>query len=69
MTWAQLKKAYGGQPRGLADATVNRHMATLKTYWQWAKRRGHCDGENPFEGYHRCPAAGYQRQRLCRMDE
>lgn len=53
MTWTQLQKAYGGQAKGLADATVNRHMATLKTFWKWAKRRGHCEGENPFEGHHR----------------
>ncbi|MBB6123249.1 tyrosine-type recombinase/integrase [Sphingobium subterraneum] len=62
MPWRELMKAYGGQPKGLADATVNRHMATLKTFWKWAKRRGHCDGENPFEGHHRTLKEGINAQ-------
>lgn len=53
ISWKALMREYGGRPKGLADSTVNRHMATLKTFWNWAKRRGHCDGENPFEGHHR----------------
>lgn len=53
MTWAQLQKEYGGQAKGLADATVNRHVSTLKAFWTWAKRRGHCSGDNPFEGHQR----------------
>ncbi|HWJ68871.1 MAG TPA: tyrosine-type recombinase/integrase [Sphingobium sp.] len=58
MTWAELQKAYGHRPKGLADATVNRHLGTLKTFWGWARRRGHCDGENPFDGHHRALRPG-----------
>jgi hypothetical protein len=33
-------------------------MATLKTLWDWAARRGHCSGHNPFDGFHRKLRAG-----------
>lgn len=53
MTWADIQRAFGGKAQGLSDATMNRHMATLKTLWAWAARRGHCSGHNPFDGFHR----------------
>ena len=52
MTWDQLQKEFGGRRRGLSDATRNRHMATLQSYWEWAAERGHCEGNNPFKGFH-----------------
>lgn len=53
MTWAQLQATFGGRKRGLSDATINRHMATLKSLWAWAQERDHCEGNNPFSGFHR----------------
>jgi integrase len=32
---------------------MNRHAATLKALWEWAADRGHCEGRNPFAGFHR----------------
>lgn len=53
MTWPELLKAFGNRPKGLSDATMNRHMAALQSLWHWARKRGHCKGDNPFEGFHR----------------
>ena len=53
MSWAELQKAFGGRPRGLSDATINRHMATLKELWAWAQERDYCEGNNPFSGFHK----------------
>ncbi|RVT93429.1 tyrosine-type recombinase/integrase [Sphingomonas crocodyli] len=59
MTWTMIQREYGNQTKGgLSDATMNRHMATLKGLWDWAARRGHCEGFNPFEGFHRKLRAG-----------
>lgn len=52
MTWATLQRTYGGRKKGLSQATVNRHLAALKALWNWARRRGHCEGDNPFDGFH-----------------
>lgn len=49
--WTELLKRFGGNRQGLAQATINRHMATLKTLWAHARRRGHCSGDNPFDGF------------------
>jgi hypothetical protein len=51
MTWQELQKEFGGRPRGLSDATVNRHMATLKSLWSWAQEREFATGTNPFQGF------------------
>ncbi|MCW2369927.1 DUF6538 domain-containing protein [Sphingobium sp. B11D3D] len=53
MSWAQLQQKFGGRPKGLSDATVNRHMATLQALWDWALDREHCEGRNPFSGFQR----------------
>lgn len=53
MTWAEVQAKFGGQTESLADGTMNRHMAALKALWDWAARRGHCSGHNPFQGFHR----------------
>jgi integrase len=53
MTWATIQQKFGGKAQGLSDATMNRHMAALKSLWDWAARRGHCAGHNPFDGFHR----------------
>lgn len=50
-SWAEIQLHFGGRDRGLSDATVNRHMATLSAYWKWAEEREHCEGRNPFEGH------------------
>jgi integrase len=52
LTWAELQRTFGGQPSGLSDATINRHMATLAAFWKWAQERDHCEGNNPFAGFH-----------------
>ncbi|MEO1921058.1 MAG: tyrosine-type recombinase/integrase [Sphingomonadaceae bacterium] len=53
MSWHELIRSFGGREKGLADATVNRHMATLSALWQWAEDREHCEGRNPFQGHQR----------------
>lgn len=53
MSWKEVVLVHGDQPRGLSDATMNRHMRTLQSLWEWAKRRGHCAGDNPFQGFHK----------------
>lgn len=40
----------GTKAQGLRDATVNRHIGTLKAIWQWAKQRGFAEGDNPWDG-------------------
>ena len=57
MSWDALQKHFGNRDRGMAPSTLNRHAAALKTLWDWAVRRGHCEGLNPFDGH---------RQRLRR---
>lgn len=51
--WVELQRRFGGARVGMADATVNRHVQALQALWQWAARRGHCSGSNPFEGHRR----------------
>jgi integrase len=53
LPWAKLVERYGGQSRGLSDGTMNRHLQVLQEVWTWARKRGHCTGENPFEGFHK----------------
>ncbi len=53
LSWTALVKEYGGRDAGLADATVNRHVATLSALWKWAEEREHCEGRNPFDGHRR----------------
>lgn len=49
--WNDLVKEVGGRPKGLSASTMNRHMRALQELWAWSKKRGHCDGENPFSGF------------------
>lgn len=51
MTWGTLQRVYGDRDKGMSPATLNRHAAALKTLWDWAVRRGHCEGLNPFDGH------------------
>ncbi|WP_057883082.1 tyrosine-type recombinase/integrase [Tsuneonella troitsensis] len=53
LSWSQLQQQFGRQERGLSDATINRHMATLQSFWKWAQERDHCEGNNPFSGFHK----------------
>lgn len=53
MTWKALMDRFGDAPTGPADATMNRHSAALKALWDWAADRDHCEGRNPFTGFHR----------------
>lgn len=57
MPWASLQRTFGGREKGMTPSTLNRHAAALKSLWNWAVRRGHCEGLNPFDGH---------RQRLKR---
>lgn len=52
MKWDALLRAFGNHETGLSPATMNRHMATLKSLWDWARKRGHCSGDNSFDGHH-----------------
>lgn len=58
MSWKELQRTFGGRDKGLSDATVNRHMATLTALWRWAEAREHCTGRNPFEGHRRSLKVG-----------
>ena len=51
MSWDDLQRTYGDRPKGLSDATRNRHAATLQALWDWASERGYAEGRNPFEGH------------------
>lgn len=62
MTWRELQKAFGGRDKGLSDATVNRHMATLSALWKWAETREHCEGSCPFQGHRRQLKNGRNKQ-------
>ena len=53
LTWKELQRSFGGRDKGLSDATVNRHMATLTALWTWAETREHCQGPSPFQGHRR----------------
>lgn len=53
LVWEELQKAFGNHAPGLSDATVNRHMATLSSFWKWGQERDHCEGNNPFAGFHK----------------
>lgn len=52
MTWGEIQKTYGGNADGLSASTLNRHGTTLQALWGWAEDRGHCEGKNPFIGFH-----------------
>jgi len=51
MSWTELVNEFGNQADGLSDSTMNRHMGALKTLWDWARRRGYCQGDNPFDDF------------------
>ncbi len=53
MSWQEIQRNFGGRAKGLSDATVNRHMATLSAFWRWAEEREYCEGRNPFDGHRR----------------
>lgn len=53
LSWHQLIERYGNRDRGLSDATMNRHLQVLQELWAWSKKRGHCERENPFHGFHK----------------
>jgi integrase len=53
LDWTELHAIYGNHESGLADSTMNRHLDTLQSLWDWARRRGHCGGENPFGGFYK----------------
>ncbi len=58
LTWSELVERYGDREHGLSAATMNRHLQVLQELWLWSKKRGHCAGENPFEGFHKKLRAG-----------
>lgn len=53
LVWDELQRTFGNHTPGLSDATVNRHMATLSSFWKWGQERDHCEGNNPFTGFHK----------------
>jgi hypothetical protein len=66
LPWAALQASYGNHEAGLADSTMNRHMGTMQSLWDWARKRGHCEGENPFDGFYRKIRDGKTRSRIAR---
>lgn len=58
LSWLKLIQHYGDRDRGLSDATMNRHLQVLQELWKWSAKRGHCEGENPFVGFHKKLRAG-----------
>ncbi|MFO1240721.1 MAG: tyrosine-type recombinase/integrase [Sphingomonadaceae bacterium] len=52
LSWEALIATCGGDPVGLSAATMNRHRSALGQLWAYAKRRGYCSGDDPFEGDH-----------------
>lgn len=51
LTWDALQTACGGLSKGMADGTINRHMAVLQSLWHWSMEREFCNGNNPFSGF------------------
>ena len=49
-TLAELLERFGGHPTGLSNRTVNRYSNSLSSVYKWSRKRGHHDGDNPFEG-------------------
>lgn len=52
-TFAEIAEAFGSTGRGLTNRTVNRYATALSLVWQWAKKRGHFTGDNPWEEQYR----------------
>ncbi len=52
MPWAEIQKKFGARSPGLSASTLNRHGTTLQELWRWGEDRGHCEGKNPFVGFH-----------------
>nr|WP_298897659.1 tyrosine-type recombinase/integrase [uncultured Altererythrobacter sp.] len=50
MSWAEIRKTFGGNDKGLSASTLNRHVRTLQELWRWAEEREYCEGRNPFSG-------------------
>lgn len=53
LSWDELQRRYGNREKGLSDATMNRHAATLAQLWDWASERHGYEGRNPFTGFRR----------------
>ena len=53
LPWEELQRRFGGRERGLSDATMNRHAATLQSLWAWAAERHGYESRNPFRGFRR----------------
>jgi integrase len=51
-----LKKYPAKDDAGLSNKTINRHQSALKTLFRWARKRGHFEGENPFDDLARARA-------------
>lgn len=62
LPWQKLQQEFGGRERGLSDATVNRHMATLSALWKWGEEREYCEGRNPFDGHRRSLTNGKNKR-------
>lgn len=58
LSWDQLLAQFGNHSDGLAVQTMNRHMRSLQSLWDWSEQRGYCSGTNPFSGFSRKPKLG-----------
>lgn len=58
MTWTEIVREYGGNPKGLSPQTMNRHVDTLSALWKWADQHELVEGRNPFAGFKQRIKAG-----------
>lgn len=62
LPWPALIARFGNTSPGLAQSTLNRHVAAMKALWEWARKRGHCTGDNPFDGFRKKVRGGVNAQ-------
>lgn len=52
-TLEDLLDRFGDYETGLSNRTLNRYSNSISAIYKWARKRGHYDGSNPFEGQSR----------------
>jgi len=43
----ELESSFGGDPQGLSDSSLHRHLSALASLWDWLERRGDVEGNFP----------------------
>ncbi|WP_273524319.1 DUF6538 domain-containing protein, partial [Rhodosalinus sediminis] len=52
-SFEEIRRRYSGTGRQLSDATLNRHLAAVRSLWRWASAAGEVSGKCPTEGLER----------------